>query len=131
MFSEETLSNVKVIINDGDEQEYHPIDLAIKTFMPNVERVHCSCHAIEQGWSNNGPNTKNGGARNEFDTKKSLDVISNIKEWMRSWTTSSCETEDEYYVFSKAVIKLTGNNIFSKCVMNFVRQHLEPVLPNM
>ena len=140
MFSEQTLSNVKVIISDGDAQEYHQIDLAIKTFMPNVERVRCSWHAIEQGWSNNGPNTKTGGTRNEFDTKKLLDVISNIKDWMRSWTTSSCETEDEYYVskqlfekyvFSKAVIELTGNNIFSKCVMNFVRQHLEPVLPNM
>ena len=49
MYSRDTLNNVKVILSDGDSQEYHQIDIAINRFMPDVERVRCSWHVIDRG----------------------------------------------------------------------------------
>jgi len=39
MFSKTTISKIKVIISDGDAQEYHQIDHAINLLCPHVKEV--------------------------------------------------------------------------------------------
>ena len=141
MFSKKTLERVNIIVSDGDAQEYHQIDIAITTIMSKAERIRCVWHAIERGWQRHGPTIRTcSSSLDELNKTQVLEIINKMKQWMYSWTKSSCETEDEYniskqlfekYVFSETVQTITGGDTFSKCVLNFFRNYLEPVLPNM
>ena len=83
---------------------------------------------------------RHGPKSNHFKDNISFKIItSNIRNWMFSWTSSACETAEEYnisktlfekYVFSKNVTEKLDTN-FSKLVINFFRNYVEPVLPNM
>ena len=135
MFSKNIIDKIRVIISDGDSQEYQQIDVAINTFCPQIKRVRCGWHVIDRGWMRHGPKS------NHYKDKISFKIItSNIRNWMFSWTSSACETAEEYnisktlfekYVFSKNVTEKLDTN-FSKLVIKFFRDYVEPVLvPNM
>ena len=134
MFSKETIGRIRVIISDGDSQEYQQIDVAISTFCPHVMRLRCGWHVIDRGWMRHGPKS------NHYKDKIAFKAITtNIRNWMFSWTSSACETEQEYnvskylfekYVFSKYVIDKLDSN-FSKLVIHFYKDYVEPILPFM
>ena len=134
MFSKETIDRIRVIISDGDSQEYQQIDVAINTFCHQTLRVRCGWHVIDRGWMRHGPKS------NHYKDKKSFkEITTKIRVWMFSWTSSACESEEEYqisktlflkYVVSKSVTDTLDTN-FSELVIKFFRNYVEPVLPYM
>ena len=44
------LKSMRVIISDGDPQEYSQIDNAIAKYFPNVYRMNCGWHIIAKGF---------------------------------------------------------------------------------
>ena len=44
------LQNIKVVITDGDAQEFTQVDNAIENVIPNAERVRCGWHIVHQGF---------------------------------------------------------------------------------
>ena len=134
MFSKNTIGKIRVIISDGDSQEYQQIDVAIATFCPGIIRIRCGWHVIDRGWMRHGPKS------NHYKDKIAFKAItSNIRNWMFSWTSSTCETEEEFkiskalflkYVVSQSVTDALDTN-FSELVIKFFRNYVEPVLPYM
>ena len=134
MFSKNTISKIKVIISDGDAQEYDQIDHAINLLCPHVERIRCGWHVIDRGWDRHGPTSNHYYDKLSFQT-----ITSNVRDWMFSWCSLSVETEEEFniskqffvqYVCSKDVIDKLDIT-YSKIVLNFFRLNVEPVLPNL
>jgi len=79
MFSKNMYERIKVIISDGDSQEYQQIDAAIATFNPKIKRIRCSWHVIDGGWDRRGPQSQHFNNKLVYKT-----VTSNIKHWMYS-----------------------------------------------
>ena len=50
MFNKNTLSRSKLIISDGDLQEYSQIDNASKKYFPNLLRIRCGWHIMDRSW---------------------------------------------------------------------------------
>ena len=50
MFGNSILKHIKMVISDGDSQEYSQLDNAINRFFPSVYRGRCGWHIIEKGW---------------------------------------------------------------------------------
>jgi len=50
MFSENIIRKIKVIISDGNPQEYTQIDNAMNHFCPLIYRIRCGWHVIDRGW---------------------------------------------------------------------------------
>ena len=44
------LCNTKIVITDGDPQEYIQIDNVIQNIIPNTKRIWCGWHIISQGF---------------------------------------------------------------------------------
>lgn len=136
MFSRQTLSKVQIIISDGDAQEYHQIDNMINEYpyLSQIKRVRCCWHVIDRGWHARGPRISS-----EFRSSNYKDIVHLCKHWLYSWTHSACENENEYkiskqlfqqYLFSNNVVAVVGYT-FGNMVLEFVRKHIEPVLPQM
>ena len=51
VYSNYLLSQIKIIVTDGDAQESSQIDNAIDLFFPEVKRVQCGWHIVHQGWN--------------------------------------------------------------------------------
>ena len=51
VYSNDLLSQIKIIVTDGDAQESSQIDNAIDLFFPQVKRVRCGWHIVHQGWN--------------------------------------------------------------------------------
>ena len=130
MFGHSILSRINIIISDGDAQEYGQIDNAIKKFLPQVRRVRCGWHIIEKGWQRKMLNRSVFVANPEVYDQ----ITNNIKSWMYSWMKGQCESQHEYeiskkllmkYVQSEYVITSLGE-IFTKAFLTFFRQCIEP-----
>ncbi len=46
------LLSVKIIITDGDPQEYTQVDNAIENVLFNARRIRCGWHIVAQGFEN-------------------------------------------------------------------------------
>ena len=44
------LNNIKIIITDGDSQEYTQVDNSIENVLPNARRIRCGWHIAAQGF---------------------------------------------------------------------------------
>ena len=95
-FKQETLRRVRVMITDGDSQEYQQLDVAIKEHLSQAYRVRCGYHLNKKNWEKHGPKFMNPSD----DTKKSQCSIQShiIADWIYSWMKPSCETELQYLV---------------------------------
>ena len=134
MFSKNIYQKIRVIISDGDSQEFHQIDTAIIAFSPSIHRIRCGWHVLDRGWERHGPSSR------DYENKVAYREISSIvKNWMYSWCSSSAETEEEHlvskalfeqFVYSDRVMKTLGTS-YSKKVLNFFRLYVEPILPYM
>ena len=134
MFPRETLAKIQIIISDGDAQEYHQIDNLINQYLGNIVRVRCAWHVIERGWQRRGPKIPPN-----LKSKHYKDIVYLCKHWLYSWTNSACENMCEYnisrqlfehYLYSPDVVSVVGHS-FGMMVLDFVRQHVEPILPQL
>ena len=53
LLGKKALSDVKIMITDGDAQETSQLDYAIKKHFPKVYRQRCSWHIIDRSWKKN------------------------------------------------------------------------------
>ena len=44
------LSQINIVISDGDSSKCNEIDNALKHVISNVLRVHCGWHLVNRGW---------------------------------------------------------------------------------
>ena len=68
MIPNNILQIVKVIISDGDSQEYSQIDCNLKNHVTNAVRVRCGWHLVDGGLIHQGPKFQpcDGIKRNEY-----------------------------------------------------------------
>lgn len=120
-------SKIKIIISDGDPQEYLQIDNAIQVYFPSLTRVRCAWHIISKGLEDN------------VDMKfpdVPADVVRDqraiILSWILSWTKDHCETYLEfrysYYLFMKYIFSFVVTSRFGQAFPNniaqFIRRHV-------
>ena len=130
MFGSTVINQIKVVITDGDSEEYEQLDMAIDEYMPCVFRQRCGWHLVEKGWQNRvlGPLSFADEHRGFY-----YKVVKQLKGWMYSWMKLSCENKYEYdysfKVFQKFVVsqevkeKLT--QAFSRSVLLFLKNNLQ------
>ena len=107
MFNKNTLSISKLIISDGDLQEYSQIDNASKKYFPNFLRLRCGWHIVDRSWETrfSSKNAFPEAAQLHYDTMKKT-----IQKWLYSWMKPSCETMEEYLLS-----KYLFTQVFSIC----------------
>ena len=130
MFGSTVINQIKVVITDGDSEEYEQLDMAIDEYMPCVFRQRCGWHLVEKGWQN-----RVLGVLSFTEEYRGFyyKVVKQLKGWMYSWMKLSCETKSEYdysfNVFKKFVVsqeikeKLT--EAFSQSVLLFLKNNLQ------
>ena len=121
------LSKVKIVITDGDPQEFSQVDNAIESVIPNAKRVRCGWHIVHKGFDKYIDTTFPDIATSIINDHKKI-----IKNWMYSWMKRICPTYLQYkysrylfmkYIFSSQVVHLFGL-AFSNNVAMFVRKHV-------
>jgi hypothetical protein len=50
LLGKEVMKKTRIIVTDGDSQEFAQLDDAIKKFFPEANRIRCSWHIIDRGW---------------------------------------------------------------------------------
>ena len=121
------LDSMRVIISDGDPQEYSQIDNAIAKYFPNVYRMRCGWHIIAKGFEKHIDTT--------FPDLPQ-DVVSQhmriIQNWCYSWMKIDCETYLQFkysyyllckYLYSPKIVSLFGI-VFSNNVTMFLRRNV-------
>ena len=103
VYSNDLLSQIKIIVTDGDAQESSQIDNAIDLFSPQVKRVRCGWHIVHQGW-----NRLIG--KPSYLHKKHIQQFKHFKTVCQSWIYSFmkfayCETQDEYLLSKQLFFK--------------------------
>ena len=130
MFGSTVINQIKVVISDGDSQEYEQIDNAIDEYMPLVFRQRCGWHIVEKGWQNRVLGVLSFSEDHRGFYYK---VVKQLKGWMYSWMKLSCETSEEYNysfkVFKKFVqskeIQEKLTELFSKSVLLFLKNNVQ------
>jgi hypothetical protein len=86
------LHQVRVMITDGDSQEFNAVDESIFVFFTRVIRIRCDFHLVEKTYEKDGP-----FHRGYLDSSRAYSLVTAIKCWVYSWMRGdSCHTEDEY-----------------------------------
>ena len=81
------LSKMKIIISDGDPQEYFQINNAIQNHYPQAKRVRCGWHLIAKGFEKH-VDSKFPNLPENF-VQKNFKLLMN---WCYSWMKNDCET---------------------------------------
>ena len=96
------LHNVKVVITDGDPQEFLQVDNAMENVIPNAKRVRCGWHIVHQGFDRHVDTTFPYISSTVVDDHKKI-----IQNWMYSWMKRTCPTYLHYknsrYLFMKYI----------------------------
>ena len=120
-------SKIKIIISDGDPQEYLQIDNAIQVYFPSLTRVRCAWHIISKGLEDNVDMKFPDLPSNIIQDQRSI-----ILSWILSWTKDRCETYLEFryslflfmkYIYSYVVTSRFGQ-AFPNNVAQFIRKHV-------
>ena len=121
------LSKVRIVITDGDPQEFSQVDNAIESIIPNAKRVRCGWHIVHKGFEKYIDTTFPDISTSIVNDHKKI-----IQNWMYSWMKRTCPTYLQYkysrylfmkYIFSSQVVNLFGI-AFSNNVAMFVRKHV-------
>jgi hypothetical protein len=103
-------TEVRLVITDGDSQEFNQLDVAIQKLFINAKRRRCGWHLINRGWR------RNVGALVASNSKTKNAVcmnIQNIKNWLYSFMRE-IESEGEYIV-SKLLLLRCHPETIHKC----------------
>ena len=106
MFSLTVLKKTRIIISDGDAQEFGQLDNAIDRFFPNTIRVRCGWHLIDRSWE------KHFIKKSHFpeEAKDYYDILKkNIQTWMYTWMKPSCEFLEEYQFFKYLLLRYVNS----------------------
>ena len=130
MYSKTVLSRSRIVISDGDLQEYSQLDNAITHFFPQLIRLRCGWNILDRAWENYFSN------KNDFSEqcqKHYDEECTNVQHWLYSWMKPVCETYKEYtlskylsykYLQSDEIVsKLT--NLMDSHVILFVKKRIE------
>ena len=121
------LHKIKIVITDGDPQEYGQIDNAIETVIPNARRIRCGWHIVHQGFDRHVDTTFPNISSEVVNEHKKV-----LLNWMYSWMKRRCLTYLQYkysrylfmkYIYSKEFTDIFGV-AFSNNISTFVRQHV-------
>ena len=121
------LSNVQIVIIDGDPQGFSQIDNAIQTVIPNATRIRCGWHIVHQGFDRHVDTTFPSTPADVLNEHKKI-----ILNWMYSWMKRRCLSYLQYkysrYLFMKYISSKEFTDIFgvafSNNISTFVRQHV-------
>ena len=106
-FSIRTLSNVQVIITDGDSQETNQLDNALALYFPQARRVRCGWHIVNRSWNSNleGPKSFPKNMRSLYEHVRHV-----CQTWIYSFMTPNhCETFHEYLLSKYLFLNFIGN----------------------
>ena len=121
------LHKIKIVITDGDPQEFSQIDNAIQTVIPNARRIRCGWHIVHQGFDRYVDTTFPYISSEVVNKHKKV-----LLNWLYSWMKRRCLTYLQYkysrylfmkYLYSKEFTDTFGV-AFSNNVSTFVRQHV-------
>jgi hypothetical protein len=86
------LARVKLILSDGDSQEFNAIDEGIFCHFKEARRGRCAYHIVQKTWETEFPATKMFAQPDKADL-----LTTSIKRWIYSWMDgSSCSTPMQY-----------------------------------
>ena len=131
-FKKETLKRVRVMITDGDSQEYQQLDVAIREHISQAYRVRCGYHLNKKNWEKHGPKFMN--YKDEEKQSKCSIQSHIIADWIYSWMKPSCETELQYlaskylllhYLNQEWMLEDCGEK-FVDGVKKMIRDNIEP-----
>jgi len=119
--------NIKIIISDGDPQEYSQIDNATKMHFPSVTRVRCGWHIVAKGFEKHVDMTFPDVSSNLLEDHRRI-----IFSWIYSWMKCNCETYLEfkysYFLFMKylfsPVVTSTFGHAFPNNIASFLRKYV-------
>ena len=123
------LQNIKIVITDGDPQEFLQIDNAIENVIPNAKRIRCGWHIVHQGFARYVGTAFLDICSAIVDNHKKM-----IQNWMYSWMKGYCSSYLQYkysrylfmkFLYSRDIINTFGVS-FSNNVAMFVREHVLP-----
>ena len=93
------LCDIRVVITDGDPQEFSQIDNAIVNVIRNAKRFRCGWHIVAQGFEKNVDTTFPDLPSTVINQHKKI-----ILNWMYSWMKNGCGTYLQYkysrYIFN-------------------------------
>ena len=127
------LQHVKIVITDGDAQEFTQVDNAIVNVIPNAQRVRCGWHIVHQGFDRYVDTTFPDIPSSTIDEHKKI-----IMTWMYSWMKRRCITYLQYkysrylfvkYIYSPEIVNLFGL-AFANNVSLFLRKYVVPYEKN-
>ena len=120
MFNKNTLSRSKLIISDGDLQEYSQIDNASKKYFPNLLRIRCGWHIVDRSWEKRFSSKASfpEAAQLHYDTMKKT-----IQNWLYSWMKPSCETMEEYLLSKYLLHRYLASAKVVKQVSTLMYEH--------
>ena len=154
LLGKKALSDVKIMITDGDAQETSQLDYAIKKHFPKVYRQRCSWHIIDRSWKKKlNASLPLGGKKSSKQPDHLLytpileepltitnQIARTLYRWMFSWSQAGfCNTEDEYvmskmlflkYLQSPMIVKEIGHSNVEQILL-FLRHSIFPVEEKM
>ena len=74
------LCDIRVVITDGDPQEFSQVDNTIVNIIPNAKRLRCGWHIVALGFEKNVDTTFPDLPSTVIDQHKKI-----ILNWMYSW----------------------------------------------
>jgi hypothetical protein len=86
LFGKEACEGIRLVITDGDSQEFTQLDVAIVTKITNAIRRRCGWHIENRGWKRNVHIPKSDAAKKEAGI---------VKAWLYS-LMKDVETIEEY-----------------------------------
>ena len=113
------LTKFRIVITDGDPQEFSQVDNAIESAIHNAKRVRCGWHIVHKGYEKYIDTTFPDIPKSVLNDHKKI-----IQNWMYSWIKRTCSTYLQYkysrylfmkYIFSSRVVNLFWFSFFKQC----------------
>ena len=121
LLGKDILSKVKIIITDGDSQEFNAVDEAIFKYFKNALRLRCGIHIVMKTMEKSIPSSNFMPGKDSAEAQLQM-----IRNWVFSWMNGhSCFTEEQYEL-SKALLLqyLDQDEKLEECVGSY---HLEQI----
>ena len=121
MYSNTVLQRIRLVISDGDAQEYNQLDNAIQKYFPDIVRIRCGWHIVDRSWLRHFLKHENFP---EEVTQKNYDTVKKtVKSWIYSWMKQGCETLEEYRLSKYLLYKYLQSKPVVDNVSTFFCQH--------
>jgi hypothetical protein len=99
LLGEENLGRVKLIVSDGDSQEFNAIDEGIFHVFKGARRGRCAYHVVQKTWETDFP------SQTSFLLPDQADPLTTaIKRWVYTWMDGSSCHSPEQFEFSRDLL---------------------------